>query len=91
VPAGSRPGRPRPTRGAAATRVVPGAGLLEVAGTAHLAGVERPESVTAALLTHFTAGTDATAQRAHDDAALATAQRRLFDEIDSPSDPGPGS
>ncbi|MEU5101466.1 4-carboxymuconolactone decarboxylase [Streptomyces sp. NPDC021354] len=39
---------------------VPGASLLEVAGAAHLAGVERPEPVTAALLAHFTqdTGTD---------------------------------
>ncbi|MDX3224403.1 4-carboxymuconolactone decarboxylase [Streptomyces sp. ME19-01-6] len=35
---------------------VPGASLLEVAGAAHLAGVERPEPVTAALLAHFAAG-----------------------------------
>ncbi|KAK1179078.1 4-carboxymuconolactone decarboxylase [Streptomyces sp. NBS 14/10] len=42
---------------------VPGASLLEVAGAAHLAGVERPEPVTAALLAHFAAGagTDAEA------------------------------
>ncbi|MEU1948346.1 4-carboxymuconolactone decarboxylase [Streptomyces sp. NPDC020125] len=33
---------------------VPGASLVEVAGAAHLAGVERPEAVTAALLAHFT-------------------------------------
>ncbi|MER7788149.1 4-carboxymuconolactone decarboxylase [Streptomyces sp. NPDC097640] len=39
---------------------VPGASLLEVAGAAHLAGVERPEPVTAALLTHFAKGTDTT-------------------------------
>ncbi|NEW76612.1 bifunctional 3-oxoadipate enol-lactonase/4-carboxymuconolactone decarboxylase PcaDC [Streptomyces rhizosphaericus] len=32
---------------------VPGASLLEVAGAAHLAGVERPEAVTGALLTHL--------------------------------------
>ncbi|MEU4496695.1 3-oxoadipate enol-lactonase [Streptomyces sp. NPDC023998] len=32
---------------------VPGSSLLEVAGAAHLAGVERPEAVTAALVTHF--------------------------------------
>ncbi|WP_413101133.1 3-oxoadipate enol-lactonase [Streptomyces sp. Inha503] len=31
---------------------VPGASLLEVAGAAHLAGVERPEAVTGALLAH---------------------------------------
>ncbi|ATL82719.1 3-oxoadipate enol-lactonase [Streptomyces malaysiensis subsp. malaysiensis] len=43
---------------------VPGASLLEVAGAAHLAGVERPEPVTAALLAHLT---DSTAQP-HDDA-----------------------
>ncbi|MFD8384743.1 4-carboxymuconolactone decarboxylase [Streptomyces sp. NPDC059679] len=35
---------------------VPGASLLEVAGAAHLAGVERPGPVTAALLAHFAAG-----------------------------------
>ncbi|AUA13978.1 3-oxoadipate enol-lactonase 2 [Streptomyces malaysiensis subsp. malaysiensis] len=46
---------------------VPGASLLEVAGAAHLAGVERPEPVTAALLAHLT---DSTAQphQPHDDA-----------------------
>ncbi|WP_246586033.1 4-carboxymuconolactone decarboxylase [Streptomyces yatensis] len=33
---------------------VPGASLLEIAGAAHLAGVERPEAVTAALLAHLT-------------------------------------
>ncbi|NIY65264.1 bifunctional 3-oxoadipate enol-lactonase/4-carboxymuconolactone decarboxylase PcaDC [Streptomyces malaysiensis] len=45
---------------------VPGASLLEVAGAAHLAGVERPEPVTAALLAHLT---DSTAQphQPHDD------------------------
>ncbi|MBL1098260.1 alpha/beta fold hydrolase [Streptomyces coffeae] len=32
---------------------VPGADLLELAGAAHLAGVERPEAVTAALLGHL--------------------------------------
>ncbi|GAA1909949.1 3-oxoadipate enol-lactonase [Streptomyces sodiiphilus] len=32
---------------------IPGAGLTEVAGAAHLAGVERPGPVTAALLGHF--------------------------------------
>ncbi|WP_432252170.1 4-carboxymuconolactone decarboxylase [Streptomyces sp. HNM1019] len=32
---------------------VPGASLLEVAGAAHLAGVERPEAVTGALLAHL--------------------------------------
>ncbi|WP_413799163.1 3-oxoadipate enol-lactonase [Streptomyces iranensis] len=32
---------------------VPGSSLLEVAGAAHLAGVERPEAVTGALLTHL--------------------------------------
>ncbi|MGW0550140.1 bifunctional 3-oxoadipate enol-lactonase/4-carboxymuconolactone decarboxylase PcaDC [Streptomyces altiplanensis] len=32
---------------------IPGASLLEVAGAAHLAGVEKPEAVTAALLAHF--------------------------------------
>ncbi|MGY0061979.1 bifunctional 3-oxoadipate enol-lactonase/4-carboxymuconolactone decarboxylase PcaDC [Streptomyces sp. LZ34] len=35
---------------------VPGASLLEVAGAAHLAGVERPEPVTAVLLAHFAGG-----------------------------------
>ncbi len=33
---------------------VPGASLLEIAGAAHLASVERPEAVTAALLAHLT-------------------------------------
>ncbi|WP_253209027.1 bifunctional 3-oxoadipate enol-lactonase/4-carboxymuconolactone decarboxylase PcaDC [Streptomyces niphimycinicus] len=33
---------------------VPGASLVEIAGAAHLAGVERPEAVTAALLAHLT-------------------------------------
>ncbi|MEU2682541.1 4-carboxymuconolactone decarboxylase [Streptomyces hygroscopicus] len=33
---------------------VPGASLLEIAGAGHLAGVERPESVTSALLSHLT-------------------------------------
>ncbi|WP_107426229.1 4-carboxymuconolactone decarboxylase, partial [Streptomyces milbemycinicus] len=37
---------------------VPGASLLEVAGAAHLAGVERPGPVTAALLAHFAAEVD---------------------------------
>lgn len=32
---------------------VPGASLLEIAGAAHLAGVERPEAVTVALLAHL--------------------------------------
>jgi 3-oxoadipate enol-lactonase / 4-carboxymuconolactone decarboxylase len=32
---------------------VPGASLLEVAGAAHLAGIERPEPVTDALLAHL--------------------------------------
>ncbi|MFE1974078.1 bifunctional 3-oxoadipate enol-lactonase/4-carboxymuconolactone decarboxylase PcaDC [Streptomyces hygroscopicus] len=32
---------------------VPGASLLEIAGAGHLAGVERPESVTSALLSHL--------------------------------------
>ncbi|WP_299541336.1 3-oxoadipate enol-lactonase [uncultured Streptomyces sp.] len=32
---------------------IPGAGLVEVPGAAHLAGVERPEPVLAALLGHF--------------------------------------
>ncbi|WP_434589270.1 bifunctional 3-oxoadipate enol-lactonase/4-carboxymuconolactone decarboxylase PcaDC [Streptomyces sp. A5-4] len=32
---------------------VPGAGLLEVAGAAHLANVEKPQPVTAALVAHF--------------------------------------
>ncbi|MGP3924333.1 bifunctional 3-oxoadipate enol-lactonase/4-carboxymuconolactone decarboxylase PcaDC [Streptomyces sp. 8N616] len=36
---------------------IPGAGLLEVGGAAHLAGVERPAPVTAALLVHL--GADA--------------------------------
>jgi 3-oxoadipate enol-lactonase/4-carboxymuconolactone decarboxylase len=35
---------------------IPGAGLAEVAGAAHLAGVDRPEPVTAALLAHLHAG-----------------------------------
>ncbi|MCX4533016.1 3-oxoadipate enol-lactonase [Streptomyces sp. NBC_00841] len=34
---------------------IPGASLLEVAAAAHLAGVERPEQVTSALLAHFAA------------------------------------
>ncbi|MGW7194765.1 bifunctional 3-oxoadipate enol-lactonase/4-carboxymuconolactone decarboxylase PcaDC [Streptomyces chryseus] len=41
---------------------IPGSTLLEVAGAAHLAGVEKPETVTSALLAHFApppAGTDA--------------------------------
>ncbi|MEU5269503.1 4-carboxymuconolactone decarboxylase [Streptomyces hygroscopicus] len=33
---------------------VPGASLLEIAGAGHLAGVERPEAVTSALLSHLT-------------------------------------
>ncbi|MET9319523.1 3-oxoadipate enol-lactonase [Streptomyces sp. NPDC003038] len=37
---------------------VPGAGLTEIAGAAHLAGVERPAAVTAALLAHFDTDTD---------------------------------
>ncbi|MEU1908152.1 bifunctional 3-oxoadipate enol-lactonase/4-carboxymuconolactone decarboxylase PcaDC [Streptomyces hygroscopicus] len=32
---------------------VPGASLLEIAGAGHLAGVERPEAVTSALLSHL--------------------------------------
>ncbi|MFE9394816.1 4-carboxymuconolactone decarboxylase [Streptomyces flavidovirens] len=32
---------------------IPGSSLLEIAGAAHLAGVEKPETVTAALLAHF--------------------------------------
>ncbi|QES10134.1 3-oxoadipate enol-lactonase [Streptomyces venezuelae] len=32
---------------------IPGAGLTEIAGAAHLAGVDRPEAVTAALLGHL--------------------------------------
>ncbi|MEV0096649.1 4-carboxymuconolactone decarboxylase [Streptomyces sp. NPDC050738] len=58
---------------------IPGATLLEVAGAAHLAGVERPEPVTAALVQHFapTTGTTGTAVRravlgdAHVDRATA--------------------
>ncbi|WP_079144446.1 bifunctional 3-oxoadipate enol-lactonase/4-carboxymuconolactone decarboxylase PcaDC [Streptomyces agglomeratus] len=32
---------------------IPGSSLLEIAGAAHLAGVEQPETVAAALLAHF--------------------------------------
>lgn len=35
---------------------IPGATLVEVAGAAHLAGVQRPEAVTTALLGHLGAG-----------------------------------
>ncbi|MBO3675303.1 3-oxoadipate enol-lactonase [Streptomyces sp. NEAU-YJ-81] len=44
---------------------VPGASLLEIAGAAHLAGVERPEPVTAALLAHLAHNADTP----HDDAS----------------------
>ncbi|SEG62076.1 3-oxoadipate enol-lactonase / 4-carboxymuconolactone decarboxylase [Thermomonospora echinospora] len=37
---------------------IPGAGLVEVPGAAHLAGVERPAPVTSALLGHLAAGSD---------------------------------
>ncbi|WNE96439.1 3-oxoadipate enol-lactonase [Streptomyces luomodiensis] len=47
---------------------VPGASLLEVAGAAHLAGVERPDAVTGALLTHL-ADHLAGAARPSDDAS----------------------
>ncbi|MGO4458540.1 3-oxoadipate enol-lactonase [Streptomyces sp. M-16] len=32
---------------------IPGAGLTEIAGAAHLAGIDRPDAVTAALLAHL--------------------------------------
>ncbi|MES4901799.1 MULTISPECIES: 4-carboxymuconolactone decarboxylase [unclassified Streptomyces] len=51
---------------------VPGASLLEVAGAAHLAGVERPEPVTAALLAHFAAGAEVNTN-AGDDASRRAA------------------
>ncbi|MBT2492380.1 4-carboxymuconolactone decarboxylase [Streptomyces sp. ISL-96] len=35
------------------TDAIPGSSLLEIAGAAHLAGVEKPETVTNALLAHF--------------------------------------
>ncbi|MCQ6244403.1 bifunctional 3-oxoadipate enol-lactonase/4-carboxymuconolactone decarboxylase PcaDC [Streptomyces malaysiensis] len=60
---------------------VPGASLLEVAGAAHLAGVERPEPVTAALLAHLT---DSTAQP-HDDAT--TRPQNDTPHKDAPSRP----
>ncbi|MFJ2200459.1 3-oxoadipate enol-lactonase [Streptomyces violaceusniger] len=47
---------------------VPGASLLEIAGAAHLAGVERPEAVTAALLAHL-AHLAHNADAPHDDAS----------------------
>jgi 3-oxoadipate enol-lactonase/4-carboxymuconolactone decarboxylase len=53
---------------------IPAASLLEVAGAAHLAGVERPEVVTAALSQHLAASTGATADRAR--RAAGTALRR---------------
>ncbi|MEV6105326.1 3-oxoadipate enol-lactonase [Streptomyces sp. NPDC051940] len=43
---------------------IPGAGLVEIARAGHLAAVERPEPVRAALLGHFTAGTAAEQRRA---------------------------
>lgn len=50
-------GRDDPATGPAHARemadAIPGSTLLEVPGAAHLAGVERPEPVTAALVAHF--------------------------------------
>ncbi|MEU8785778.1 3-oxoadipate enol-lactonase [Streptomyces sp. NPDC048637] len=43
---------------------IPGAALTEIAGAAHLAGVEQPEHVTAALLGHLPGSTGATVRRA---------------------------
>jgi 3-oxoadipate enol-lactonase/4-carboxymuconolactone decarboxylase len=42
---------------------IPGASLLEVAGAAHLAGVEKPDVVTAALSQHFAAAANRDAAR----------------------------
>ncbi|TNY36016.1 3-oxoadipate enol-lactonase [Thermomonospora catenispora] len=47
-----------PAQARALADAIPGAGLVEVAGAAHLAGVERPGPVTAALVDHLSAGTD---------------------------------
>lgn len=59
---------------------IPGAGLLEVAGAAHLAGVERPEVVTAALCQHFAAASPGvTADRARHAAGMTVRRAVLGD------------
>ncbi|WP_116245828.1 3-oxoadipate enol-lactonase [Nocardiopsis sp. FIRDI 009] len=47
-----------PEHGRALADGIPGAELTEIGGAGHLAGVERPEAVTAALLGHLSPGTD---------------------------------
>jgi 3-oxoadipate enol-lactonase/4-carboxymuconolactone decarboxylase len=60
---------------------IPNASLLEVAGAAHLAGVERPEVVTAALRQHLAPAdsTVASGDRARHAAGLAVRQAVLGD------------
>ncbi|MCY9784272.1 3-oxoadipate enol-lactonase [Nocardiopsis sp. EMB25] len=47
-----------PAHGRVLADGIPGANLTEIGGAGHLAGVERPEAVTAALLGHLSPGTD---------------------------------
>jgi 3-oxoadipate enol-lactonase/4-carboxymuconolactone decarboxylase len=59
---------------------IPGASLLEVAGAAHLAGVEKPEVVTAALSQHFAAGSaTASGDRARHAAGMTVRRAVLGD------------
>ncbi|NJC73063.1 3-oxoadipate enol-lactonase [Planosporangium thailandense] len=58
---------------------IPGASLLEVAGAAHLAGVEKPEVVTAALSQHLAASPAPSADRARHAAGMAVRRAVLGD------------
>ncbi|MCS0637428.1 alpha/beta fold hydrolase [Streptomyces sp. LP05-1] len=60
---------------------IPGAGLVEIPGAAHLAGVERPRAVSSALLAHFTGDGDgaATDDAGHHAAGLAVRRTVLGD------------
>ncbi|WP_433359301.1 4-carboxymuconolactone decarboxylase [Streptosporangium sp. CA-115845] len=77
-----------PTHARRLTDGIPGSTLVEVPGAAHLAGVDRPESVTAALLAHLPAAVGMTVRREvlgddHVDRAIArtTAFTRDFQDL----------